>query len=164
MKVFQIASTIDKEFLEKFILFFNENRELECLIIVNSGGGDGDAAEAIIYMINKMPNVTLFMQAAYSCAFELAWFAKCKKILSQTAKGMWHYSRLNMAINTKEKTYYSEDECMIRNLPIERKSIESVARKIMTAKEYKEFKENKDIYFDMQRMKQIFPDAQVVKF
>lgn len=163
MKYFPMTERIDKEMLQKFISFYNENFSEPCSIILNTVGGHTIESEVIIHMINKMPDVTLVIQYVYSAGLEIAMNVKCKKILSKVARGMWHLGRVEMSINLKNKPYWTEDECIVRNLPIEKKSAFALAKKIMTAKEYAAFKKDQDVYFDFKRMKQIFPDAEVMK-
>jgi hypothetical protein len=162
MKYFSMDGRIDKEMFEKFVVFYNENCLKECAITLRTIGGETYVSEAIVRMLNEMKNVTLIIQAAYSAGFEIAMYSKCKKVLSKTAKGMWHYGRADISVNVKNKPYYREDECTVSNLPIERKQGVRLAKKVMTGKEFKLFKKDYDIYFDFKRMKQIFPDAKVI--
>jgi len=162
MKYFSMDGRIDKDMVERFIIFYNDHCFSNCTIVMNTVGGDTYKSETIIHMINQMPKCTLLIMAAYSVGLEIAINVKCKKLLSKTAKGMWHYGRCDTSVNVKGKPYYHEDECLLRNLPIERKSAERIAKKIMTQKELKDFKEDKDIYFDYFRMREIFLEAGVM--
>lgn len=154
---------IDKEMLERFVSFFNENQDQKCTLVLNSGGGDTVISETITHMIEQMVDVTLIINSVYSAAFEIAFYATCKKILSKTSKGMWHYPRAEITFNTKKEPYYHEDVCVLSNLPIENKSAEKLAKKVMTDKEFNKFKKDHDIYFNFNRMKQIFSNATVLK-
>lgn len=163
MKYFLMSGRIDTEMLEKFIPFYNENKEYPCRIILNTRGGDSLISETIIFMINEMEDVGIIIQAVYSAGLQIAVMTKCEKILSSISRGMWHYGRTEISMSVKSVPYYHEDECTMRNLPIERKQADSLARKIMTKKELKDFKADKDVYFDFGRMRQIFPTAKIIK-
>jgi hypothetical protein len=163
MKYFLMDGRIDKELLEKFVSFFNNHSSDECTILLHSRGGDNYISEVVVGMISKMINVTLIISSVYSSGLYIAYQSKCKKVLSATAKGMWHYGRATIDFGTNSKPYYNEDECVVRNFSIEKKADESFARKIMTKAEYILYKKNEEIYFDMTRMKQIFPDATILK-
>jgi len=162
MKYFSMNGQINKELFERFIPFYNEHSLSDCVIVLSTAGGDSYISETLIHMINEMPKAMLLIHAVYSAGFEIAYKVKCKKLLSKTAKGMWHYARADISLNTKGKPYYKEDDCVILNLPIEKKQQETFAKKIMTPKEYKQFSKDDDVYFDFKRMKEIFPDAEII--
>lgn len=163
MKYFAIRNNIEQSLYDNFIQFYNEHKDEEVRIIIDSGGGEMSATKVFISIINSMHNVSLIILNAYSAAFVLAYNCKCKKYLYQYSRGMWHYSRSNMDINANGKPTYYESECILRNYKLHQKEQEKLAKKIMTNAEYKLFKDGQDVYFDINRMKRIFPDATILK-
>lgn len=162
MKYFSMIGQIDQAMLERFIDFYNNNLDSEVCIIINTSGGSFFFSETIIRMINLHGNVTLIIQGAYSAGLYIACMSDCKKLLSKSCRGMWHYGRWEISYNDKNKPYYHEDECVIDNMVFHKRYTEKLAKKIMTVKEFKLFKKDHDIYFSFTRMKQIFTEAKIM--
>lgn len=163
MKYFALTTSLDDDSLGRFIDFFNQNKTEPCTIVIHCAGGGTYQQLAMSRMISQIEDCTLFLSAAYSSAFYLAYTAKCKKILSYTSKGMWHLGRADVSLSIANKPYYHEDVVVIKNFEGEKRLSHSFAKKVMTAAEYKKYLDGQDIYFDFKRMKQIFPDAEVMK-
>jgi ATP-dependent protease ClpP protease subunit len=153
---------LDNEMLVKFVDFVNSNTDEAWTIIINSGGGNFLATETITRIVNLHKETEIIVQAAFSAGFLFLIETKCKKTLSRTCRGMWHYGRWSIEYNDKHKPYYYDDECIIRNLPFHKKHSQSLAKKIMNTTEYKDFLKDRDVYFDFKRMKEIFPNAEVI--
>lgn len=162
MKYFPMIGSIDQAMLERFIEFANNYEQEDWKIVLNTSGGSFFQSEMIINILNNHSNASIVVQGAYSAGFVIIMETICPKILSKTCRGMWHYGKWDLSYNDKAKPYYYEDECIIRNMPFHKKHSEKIAKKIMTPKEYKAFMEDKDVYFDTKRMKQIFPDAETI--
>lgn len=164
MKYFSMIGAMDTAMLERFIDFSNNNHQESWAIVLNTSGGGFWPTETMGKIINEHDkDVQVIVQGAYSSGFLLLNSIKRKIILSKTCRGMWHYGKWDLQYNDKGKPYYYDDECIIRNLPFHKRHSESLAKKVMTTKEFKHFKDDKDVYFDFKRMKQIFPDAEVMK-
>lgn len=135
---------------------------LQIAIQMNHGGGSFLATEAITRIVNLHKETEIIVQAAFSAGFLFLIETKCKKVLSRTCRGMWHYGKWNIEYNDKHEPYYYDDECIIRNLPFHKIHTQSVAKKVMTSTEYKNFLKDRDVYFDFKRMKEIFPNAEII--
>lgn len=163
MKYFPITDSINSEMLDRFIRFYNDYKDDACTIVIHSRGGFTFVAETLVHMINQMPDCTLMIHSAYSAAFELAMQTKCKKILSKFSRGMMHMGRLETSIGVDKKPYYDEDINHTKNFHIEKRIGDVMAKKIMNAAEIKKWKLREEVWFDFKRMKQIFPDAEIIK-
>jgi len=163
MKYFTMQTGINEELLDRFVVFFNEHRESPVTIIVHSRGGSMGIGETILHMISEMADVTLIIHSVYSSAFNICYSAECKKILSKSAKGMYHQPKASVEIAVDRSPYYHEDNCLYLNFKHEKKYSDSLAKEIMTKKEYELYVKRDEVWFDFNRMKQIFPDAEVMK-
>lgn len=162
MKYFAIRDAIEDSLYNKFIDFYNQYSEEECRIIIDSGGGEMSAATLFINIINSMPNVSIVIINAYSAAFIIAYYCKCNKLMYKNSRGMWHYSHMKMDINVDGKPSYFEHECTLRNFKMQHKEQKTFAKKVMNKDEYISYLKGNDVFFDMHRMKQIFPDAKII--
>lgn len=158
-----MIGSIDQAMLEKLIDFYNHNEDQEICIVLNTQGGSFFYSETIIEILNRHNNTSIIIQGAYSAGMKICLDTTCKKILSKSARGMWHFGRWDINFTDQLKPYYDEDKCIIKNMPIHNKFSKAVSKKIMTATEYKEFEKGNDVYFDFKRMKQIFPNAKTLK-
>lgn len=156
MKYFQMSGLIDKDMVERFVIFYNQYHDQEVTIVLNTAGGGYFSAELIANMVNELNNVTLFVQGAYSAGFFILVHVKCKIILSKTTIGMWHYGKWVVELSDKGKPYYNEDVCILSNMPFHSRESRAIAKKVMNTKEYARFLKDEEVYFNTVRMKQIF--------
>lgn len=156
MKYFALTGSISSELLDKFIEFFNSNQSEPCTLIVNSRGGMTHIGEVIAEMISEMEDCTLFIHGAYSTAFEICYYSKCKKKLSRFATGMIHMGRMDINLSMSGTPYYDEDINNFKNFEIEKSYTEELANKILTKPELKKFHKNDELWFDHKRMVKIF--------
>lgn len=163
MRYFTMTGQLNDDTLQRFVAFFNEHHSDPCTLIINSRGGFTSVAETIKTMIDQMADCTLMIHGIYSAAFELCYNAKCKKILSKYATGMWHLGRLEGTIGIDSKFYYDEELNNEKSFPLEKRLGEKMAKAVMTAAEFKKYKKREEVWFDTKRMRQIFPDAKVLK-
>lgn len=148
--------------LERFIVFINQHQTEACCVIIHTQGGDRYISETMVHMINKMPSVSIIIQAAYSAGFDIAFNARCPKFIGKGVKGMLHLSRVEVSINSKAKPYFFEDECCLLNLPAEHRRDDALAKKVMTPKELNAYRRGDEVYFSFRRMREIFPDAKIL--
>lgn len=163
MKYFHIDSRIDKEMYSKFLEFANANGEEEWTIILYTVGGFNVIAKNILFIINnRVAATTLICNEAYSAGFSLFYEAKCKKVMCHNSKGMTHLAAAEMFMQSNGKPSYSEDECIVKNWKQSKKKDKEWVKIFLTKKEYKNYKNGKDVYFNFNRMKEIFPEAEVI--
>lgn len=163
MKYFHIDSEINKELLNRFLEFANNNENEDWTINIYTSGGATVMAKSILYIINQRKDrVTLFCCEAYSAGFELFYDAKCRKVIVQKGKGMIHMNSSDISIQSNGKPSYSEGACIIKNWEQDKKEDRSWIKQILTKKEYKRYKKGWDVYFTFKRMKEIFPNAEII--
>lgn len=162
MKYFFIDSRIDEALLNKFFQFANENPDDDWIISIWSAGGMTTIAKAVLYIINsRKDRVTLICNEVYSAAFEIFYFAECKKVLTRECKGCIHFSAADIRLMSNGKSMDGENLCIMQNWK-EDKSGSVLAKKILTKDEFKDFNNGYDVYLTTKRMKQIFPQAELV--
>jgi len=163
MKYFHIDSKIDKELLNKFLDFCNSNGEDEWTIIIYTVGGWVCMGKTILRIINlRKDKVTLILHEAYSSGFYIFYEAKCKKVMCSNGKGMIHIASAEMSVDADCNPRYSEDACIIKNWKQSKKEDDNWAKSFLTNKEFKKYKKGVEVYFTSKRMKQIFPDAEII--
>lgn len=161
MKYFFMRGAIDAELMNRFIDFYNLGYD-QVSIILNTEGGTGIYGQVIIQMINSIPDCTLIMQKCYSTGFYIAQQAKCKKLIGFECKGMFHYGyhAIDLSMNGKP------DTTLVKIIMEETKRIgpirKAMAEIFMKAEELQEFEKGYEVYFGYERMKEIFPNAQIL--
>lgn len=154
MKYFAIDGDINQQMLERFTEFYNKGYE-KISISLSTDGGDNWIGEVIIDMINNHPDATLIVQRAWSTGMAIAVQSKCKKTITSTCTGMYHYSTRQIWINDLGKPAYGSSIDNMKHLPYKKALSEKFARNIMNKKEFKKFKKDKDVYFGYKRMCEI---------
>lgn len=162
MRYFQLDGIIEESLLSKFMDFCNTYPEDECTIVINSGGGKTTLSEVVLSIINSNSGrFTLISAGCYSAAFYIFYFAKCKKRIAKQSLGMIHseYVR-DLCMNAKGKTIYDEDRCQVKNF----KTCDGdlFVESFLTKTEMKKYKKGEEVYFTFKRMKEIFPDVEVL--
>lgn len=162
MKYFHLHGDIYEGLMVKFYEFCNQYESEDWTISIFSGGGATAIGKTIIHIINQRKSrVTLICHEAYSSAFDIFYNSNCKKILTRTCKGMYHFSSAKMYMQPTLKPEFKEDRCIVQNWKDSDWQIE-MANKFLTDKEMKKFKKGDDIYFTFNRMKIIFPNAEII--
>lgn len=162
MKYFHLHGELNNESLESFYNFLNQYDTEDCTISIMSGGGSTCVAKSIINALNlKRESVTLVCHEVYSGAFEIFYRTKCKKILAETCKGLYHLSAAKMWVSANKRPFEKEDRIIAKNWKESTCQLDFV-KQFMTKKELSEFKKGNDVYFTFKRMKEIFPDAEII--
>jgi hypothetical protein len=161
MKYFQLEGIINEELLNNFFHFLNTNPDECYTIVINSVGGKSTLSYFLLDVINQQQEkFTLVNTGAYSAAFFIFYFARCKKKLVHGSLGMYHKEYLrDISISSDKQTRYNEDTCQYKNLNcIDEKFVQD----FMNKKELGLFNRSEDVFFTFERMKQIFPNAEIV--
>lgn len=162
MKYFHFDSKIEEKSLDSFLHFINENEQGELSIILNSIGGKKNLTYVILDIINaNADRITLISCGCYSASFFLFYKAKCKRKMTYGNVGMMHYASSDMNMMSNGKPSYSEDENVIQNWKEDGEELKFVEQ-FMTPKELKKYKKGNDVYFTFKRMKEIFPDVEII--
>jgi ATP-dependent protease ClpP protease subunit len=100
--VLTISELLSDDTIHKVANFYNSNLG-KVVIYLNSRGGNYDAMEVVLDIINSHKNRTILV--AYgciaSCAFELFFDSKCTKKLVGGCVGMYHQSKIDVTVNEK---------------------------------------------------------------
>ena len=105
--------------------------------------------------------ITLISAGIYSAAFYIFFFAKCRRKIIYGSIGMHHREYLkDIYINEKGKPKYQEDICQIENLKCVRNNF---LEKAMTKKEKFLYNNDDDVYFTFNRMKELFPNVEIIE-
>jgi ATP-dependent protease ClpP protease subunit len=163
MKYFHLSGEINEKSLDDFLQFINENEIRELVIVLNSVGGKKNLTHVLLDIINLNYNsITLISCGCYSASFLLFYKAKCKKKMTEGCVGMMHYSSTNINTMSNGQPTYSEDENIIKNWKERVKDEVEFVEKFMTPLELKKYKKGNDVYFTFKRMKEIFPDVEII--
>jgi ATP-dependent protease ClpP protease subunit len=162
MKYFHLDGRIVEELLNRFLGFMNETPSEEITIIINSVGGKECVSKLILNIINEnKERCTLISLGVYSAAFYIFYNAECKRKMTYGSPAMWHLSSADMRMMSNKKPSYTEDETQLKNWVDDKIEIE-FAEKFMTPKELRDFKKGIDVYFTFKRIKEIFPDVEII--
>lgn len=163
MKYFHFNGEINEKSLDDFLQFINENEIGELVIVLNLVGGKKNLTRVLLDIINiNSHRVTLISCGCYSASFFLFYKAKCKKKMTEDNVGMMHYSSTNINTMSNGQPTYSEDENIIKNWKERVKDEVEFVEKFMTPLELKKYKKGNDVYFTFKRMKEIFPDVEII--
>ncbi len=101
------------------------------------------------------------MRWTYSAAFEIFYHAKCKKVLTRECKGIVDLSAGDIRLSRNGKANDPENLCVMKNWQ-EDKTSNKWVKKILVSEELKKFNKGEDVYLTTKRMKEIFPDAEII--
>ena len=162
MKYFHLNGIIDEDLLDKFIEFANENESEDWTIILNSGGGKQNLSQVILYEINRRKEkVVLISTGIYSSSFVIFYFAKCQKKMTAGSIGMIHLRSSEIRMQSNGKPEYAEGICVMSNWKVS-DEIDSFVEAFLIKAELKEYRRGNDVYFNFKRMKEIFPEAEII--
>lgn len=165
MKKYHIISGgIDSHSISDLAGFLNNN-DGELAISLNSTGGDGDLAVLAVKMLNENSDrIELIMTTGcYSAAFKIFAKFKGKRSLVVGATGMFHYSFRQSSIDERKKIVFLEERALAESSKQAMQSTEEFASLIMNDTEFAKFKKGKSVYFTFNRMKELFPDAEILE-
>ena len=136
----------------------------DLMIGIDSIGGSAHVAKFLTAILNENSDrITLAaVCGVYSSAFEMFYRFRGKRIMTDGCRGMYHYGAIGCNISENGKPFRGEDKCVKKNVVIEGEFTESIAKDVMNKKEFRRFKNNGDIYFSFNRMREIFPDAMII--
>ncbi len=162
MKSYLIDRSIGGKELKNFLEFTDLHPDDPWDIYIQCPGGQVLFTDCIRFKINNhKPGVRLICMSAYSSAFHLFYLAEVEKILIYGAMGMIHLGSVKLDINSKQRPTTLEDAAHLRNGEFISTVDDEMSKKICTPSELELFQQDRDVYFDFKRMKQIFPLAKV---
>lgn len=162
MKYFHFNGSINEGLLDKFLEFINDNQSDELTIILNSIGGKRNLSLVMLDVINiNSERITLISCGVYSAAFFMFYNSNCKRKMTYGNVGMMHYASCELNIMSNGNPAYSEDVNTIKNWKEDINDLKFVEQ-FMNPKEIKSYKKGNDVYFTFKRMKEIFPDVEII--
>ena len=146
------------------ILDFVQNNDGDLTIGLNSGGGQTSVAAFLLDCLNaNSERVTLTaLTGIYSAAFWLFYNFKGKRKIASGCRGMFHYATQPVTLCATGRPDGFEDEAIVSALKHDKIANEKIALEFMNPTELKKFKKNWDVFFGLDRMMEIFPDAQII--
>lgn len=157
MKHFILNGTIDETLVQKFIDLVSSAGDEKITIYLTSSGGADAGMYVMRNIINSYPSDFILhaVESIYSCAFELFFTAKCKRIIAPGTIGMYHQSTVEMRMQMNGKPYYDSDKERIKDGIYDNKELigfmysigadVSIVRKMM---------KGEDVYFQTEVLKQ----------
>lgn len=143
---------------------FIQNNEGELTIGLNSDGGGTSYAAFLLQCLNEnRDRITLIaLTGVFSAAFRVFYDFAGKKKMSHSCRGMYHYATQDVRMCAKVRPDGPDNEGIVSALKSDKLANDAFVEKFMTPAELKKFRKNWDVYFDFERMKQIFPEAEII--
>lgn len=131
---------------------------------LGSGGGMSSVGNFLINAFNnEKDRLTLVaMAGVYSTGFELFYGYAGPRKMTFGVRGMYHFSSQEIQIMANGRAAYDEGACQLSSMKTDRERDLQFAGMFMTDKELRRMKAGQDVFFDFERMKQIFPDAEII--
>lgn len=122
---------------------------------LGSGGGMSSVGNFLINAFNnEADRLTLVaMAGVYSMGFELFYRYAGPRKMTFGVRGMYHFSSQGIQIMATGR---------LSSMKTDRERDLQFASLFMTDKELRRMKAGRDVFFDFERMKQIFPDAEII--
>ncbi len=150
MKRYIFNGHIDKESVEKFILFVDTNPGENIMIYLTSAGGEEAGMIVMLDIINHEPErfEIYAIERIFSCAFELFFRAKCKRRLAPATLGMLHMSTCEMKMMANGEPSYDADKAMLKADRFRNADLTALCAEIgISEKDYQEIMKGEDVYF-----------------
>ena len=152
--IINLSGDVDYEMFEKLIKAIEQGKELD-IYFTASTGGQTDAAEAIIDLVNKnLERIhIIFYGEVFSAGMMIFLKTKCKKSILPDTTGMYHYSWQQVAISEGGKPSDSYDIFTMKEMKKSKlRTLEYLKTTKLTEKEIKQVKSSKDLYISYERM------------
>lgn len=156
--IININEMISDETFNKLVTAFNALREYERVTVyLNTLGGDVEAMEAILDLINYYPEKFELIANAkiYSAGFIIFFRAMCPKRILPGTTGMTHFIRVGVGINEKGEPYDNSDKAM-KEWNEEQKEWTTALYKFLkfTKAELNKIERGEEVYFKTSRLQE----------
>ena len=155
----------DGEGVQMLINFINQN-EGRLLVGIQSSGGRSGISQMVLKILNdNAERITLCaVSGVYSAAFEVFKGFQGQKAMTDNTLGMAHYGKNDFNLHTNGRPVYFEDEAvLLQNKKAAPKEV-AKAESYMTPSELRRFKKGDEVYFSFDRMKELFPNAEIIEW
>lgn len=155
----------DGDGVQSLINFINHNQG-KLLVGIQSSGGRSGVAQMVLKILNdNTDRVTLCaVSGVYSAAFEIFKGFKGQKAMTDNTIGMAHYGKNEFHLHTNGRPVYFEDEAVLQQNKKAAPKEVAEAASYMTPFELRKFRKGDEVYFGFDRMKQLFPDAEIIEW
>lgn len=156
--IFQIKGKLDFDLLDRFTECVNQEHE-KITIYLNCTGGSANVYEIMNDIINKNPDrfELIAMNGILSAAFMLFFKATCSKRIMMNTIGMIHQGNQEFTLNDNLKPTYTIDVAWKKRMKKEHlQGIEFVKSIGLNKKELKKYKRGDDVYFQYERLVELF--------
>lgn len=145
------------------LISFINNTPGDLVVAMNSGGGSNGTRCLLqqLFAENEDRLTLVALNGIHSAAFELFYKYTGQKALTHGATGMWHMELVNCRLAANGLPDTEEDRAIYRGMESGRIANAEFAKGFMTPDELIRYQKGEDVYFDFERMKQIFPDAKI---
>jgi hypothetical protein len=157
-----LTERIDKDSTRAVLDFLNTGGELT--LAMDSQGGIKAFADLMLHALNQNKDrVTIIVLAGVgSCGFDIFYGFQGVRKLTFGCMGMTHYSSRSIDIHPNGAAAYTEGVCHKKNLKAYKDRELEVLGQFATPSEITQFKKGWDVYFSFERMKEIFPEAEII--
>lgn len=165
MKYHTIDGDINEENTQALLEFINQNEGHAMQIGISSSGGFFDYARFVTNVLNQnKDSITLVAVGnVYSAAFRLFYEFQGARKMTFATRGMAHHSYQTVPLTNNGIGATDEAHAAICNSRDYIRPDEiAFAESFMFNEELEKFKQGKEVYFDFARMRQIFPNAEIV--
>lgn len=129
-------------------------------------GGENDVERFLLNALNENKDrVTLVaLSAIYSAAFALFYQFEGKRKITFGTRGMYHYSGVNVRVAANGGIQDGEERAAAQfTKSNQKKWQDDFVGEFMNPAELRSFKSGKDVYFSFDRIREIFPDLEIIK-
>lgn len=164
-KYFLFDQLLDAEGIKKIIDFIQDN-EGALNIVISSDGGKFWLTSFLSKILNdNADRITLTaIENIYSSAFYLFLSFQGKKALTFGCMGMVHYGSKSITITHNGLPYYDDEKIWLLNCKEKADYCHDMISSVLTESEFNSFKNNGHVYLSFERLRQIFPEAEIVKY
>lgn len=165
MKYYILNDDIADSTIQPLLDFINQNEGSAMQIGISSGGGFSDYARFISDVLNQNKEYITLVAVGnvYSAAFRLFHEFEGTKKMTFGSRGMAHHSYQTVPLINNGMGATDEAHAAICNSRNYIRPDEiAFAESFMFNEELEKFKQGKEVYFDFARMRQIFPNAEIV--
>lgn len=163
MKYLYIDGLINTENTSIICNFLNDN-DGEITIGLRTNGGESPLATFLIEILNQNKDriKLIAINICFSSGMSIFNQFKGKRALVSGTIGMYHYGYIAIDINETLKPDGVGEKAKMKDLKGTRIEREKEAKQIFNKKELKKFYKQQDVYLSFERMKQVFPNAEII--
>lgn len=148
----------------RLLEFINDlDTDVPVTIFLQSDGGECEVARMLLHVLNQQPDrFTLIAGSISSSAFYLFYHARCKRMMLRHCIGMFHYGYQDVEMNDQARPASPAAKALLNNALSYELEGKEMSEKFMNETERRCFERGEEVFFIFTRMKEIFPDIEVI--